>query len=211
MSRARWLTPDSAAGGDLCRVLHIPPELTEIVSGALDVLTDPDNYEQSGDLTPDQTAALAWSMLQNYPEDCPVLVAPTQSRLIYPASLKNVGSADEFVTANNQWLSGVWRSVTPAIGDKWFFNAPCDIGYWKAKWIGRKNQNSGIVEVHIGGLTTDEFDLYNATGVMTVVDLTDFEIAVPATLPVTVEVIGKRAASGGYEAMLSELVIYREV
>ena len=211
MSRARWLTPDSAAGGSLCRALHIPPELTEIVSGALDALTAPANYEQSGDMTPDQTAALAWSMLQTYPENCPVSVSPTQSRLIYPASLKNVGSADEFVTATNQWLGGVWRSITPAIGDKWFFNAPCDIGYYKAKWIGRKNSSSGIVEVRIGSLTMDEFDLYNATGVMTIVNLTDFEIGEPATLPITVEVIGKRAASGGYEAMLSELVIYREV
>jgi microcystin-dependent protein len=53
-----WLTPDLASGALQCRSLFFPVgvDWLAIVSGALILLTDPDNFEPYGTATPDQTA-----------------------------------------------------------------------------------------------------------------------------------------------------------
>jgi hypothetical protein len=67
--RRAWLTPDTVVeAADHCRQLLIPgsEEWLAIVSGALAELTLPYNWEQSGDLTPQEAAEIATSMLLGY-------------------------------------------------------------------------------------------------------------------------------------------------
>lgn len=61
-----WLTPDTAGGQTVCRVLVIPLELLPAVGGALGELADPDNWEPSGSMTPDQAAELAQTMIDDF-------------------------------------------------------------------------------------------------------------------------------------------------
>ena len=62
-----YLTPDDSGGTErLCRRLSIPIELLGIVTGSLEKLTHPTEYELDGDLTPQQTAALAAVMFAEY-------------------------------------------------------------------------------------------------------------------------------------------------
>jgi microcystin-dependent protein len=60
MTRGRWLTPDTPAAGYSCYTLRLPNSeaIKAIVNGALLPLLSPFNFEQEGDLTPDDTAAL---------------------------------------------------------------------------------------------------------------------------------------------------------
>jgi microcystin-dependent protein len=53
-----WLTPDSIPTGQTCRVLFLPDDeaFIAIVTGALNNLVEPWNFDQYGTLTPQQTA-----------------------------------------------------------------------------------------------------------------------------------------------------------
>jgi len=57
--RDRWLTPDAVAGDFLCRRLFIPAgtDWLAIVTGALNELIYPYNFEEYGSSSPDDTAA----------------------------------------------------------------------------------------------------------------------------------------------------------
>lgn len=68
-----WLTGTDPDPDTICRVLVIPDHLHYVsaVTGALLPLTDPANWEQFGDDTPDEAAALMAAMLADYVEsDC---------------------------------------------------------------------------------------------------------------------------------------------
>jgi len=66
--RDRWLTPDIAAAGVICRRLLIPNGLDwlDIVTGALNELIYPYNFEASGTSSPDDTAAAFSVMFDRY-------------------------------------------------------------------------------------------------------------------------------------------------
>jgi len=68
MSSRGWLTPDTLPSDVVCRTLKIPDELYLIVavSGALLDLTYPDNWEQFGDQTPQDTADAMYAMLRDF-------------------------------------------------------------------------------------------------------------------------------------------------
>jgi len=63
-----WLTPDTLPSDVVCRTLKIPDDLYLLVavSGALLDLTYPDNWEQFGDQTPEDTAAAMYAMLRDF-------------------------------------------------------------------------------------------------------------------------------------------------
>lgn len=56
----KWLTPNSDPGTTRQIILVVPAddEFEAIVRGALLPLLDADNFEQYGDLTPDETVAI---------------------------------------------------------------------------------------------------------------------------------------------------------
>lgn len=72
--RRAWLTPDNAPIATRCRRVRIPDSEAwiAIVSGALLPLTQSENWEQFGDVTPDEAAARAQEMFLRYlsDEDC---------------------------------------------------------------------------------------------------------------------------------------------
>jgi hypothetical protein len=55
----KWLTPDNAPSGTFCIELFLPmgEEWEAIVRGALAPLFDPDNFEQFGSVSADDSAA----------------------------------------------------------------------------------------------------------------------------------------------------------
>lgn len=67
MSKRAWLTPNAASGWS-CRTLYFPDgeDWDAIVRGALLLLADPVNFEQRGDLSPDETAALFQETLYHH-------------------------------------------------------------------------------------------------------------------------------------------------
>lgn len=68
MSRHAWLTPDSIPDDKLCRLLRIPNDINirGAVSGALLDLTLERNWEQFGDVTPEDMASAMLTMLENF-------------------------------------------------------------------------------------------------------------------------------------------------
>jgi hypothetical protein len=64
-----YLTPDGPVPSTtICRVLFIPDseEFIANVTGALQVLTIPENWQQYGTLTPEQSAAALQDMFDNF-------------------------------------------------------------------------------------------------------------------------------------------------
>jgi hypothetical protein len=62
----RWLTPDTAGGDTVCRVLVIPVEYLPSVNGALQLLADANNWEMAGTATPEEAADLMQQMVEDY-------------------------------------------------------------------------------------------------------------------------------------------------
>jgi hypothetical protein len=54
-----YITPDDGGGVYLCRRFRFRAEMAAIITGALEALTYPDDYEQVGNLTPDDMASFA--------------------------------------------------------------------------------------------------------------------------------------------------------
>lgn len=69
-SRWRWLTPDEPSeGGYITRSLHIPIGFEHFVMGALEELCLEWNWEEHGDMTPDECASLMDTMWGSVSED----------------------------------------------------------------------------------------------------------------------------------------------
>ena len=77
-----WLTGNNAAAGTICRRVLIPADinLRAAVSGALTALTEVNNWEQFGTLTPEQCAELMSAMYDAFlADDCD---CPEDTRMI---------------------------------------------------------------------------------------------------------------------------------
>lgn len=63
-----YLTPDSVPSGTICRVLIIPDseEFIANITGALQVLTFPESWQQYGLLTPEQAADALQDMFDGF-------------------------------------------------------------------------------------------------------------------------------------------------
>lgn len=72
MRRKRaWLTPDTyEEAGELCRPLFIPVAFVPMVGGALALLTEHWNWEQSGTMLPERAAEIMTEMLENWGPEC---------------------------------------------------------------------------------------------------------------------------------------------
>jgi len=71
-----YLTPDAPPGTTICRTIVIPDDLQwkAIVNGALGELFKAYNFEEYGDLTPEETAAIFLDMWSDYHEsECTVI------------------------------------------------------------------------------------------------------------------------------------------
>jgi len=64
----KWLTPDTPSAGFICRTLRIPnsEDCLAIVNGALADLAYARSFEEYGDLSPEDTAALFAQMYEDY-------------------------------------------------------------------------------------------------------------------------------------------------
>lgn len=73
MPQRGWLTPDAIPTGLTCIVLYVPndDEFYAMLRGALVPLLLAENYEEHGDLTPEECAAwwVAWDASQDW-EEC---------------------------------------------------------------------------------------------------------------------------------------------
>lgn len=63
-----YSTPDEVPAGTTCRVLFIPDNelFLGAVRGALQTLTDPDNWEKYGDLTTQEAADAMFPMFDSF-------------------------------------------------------------------------------------------------------------------------------------------------
>lgn len=68
MSKFAWLTPDLATLSESpdCRVLQVPGNLWNLVSGALLLLTEPHNWEEFGTATIDETSQYFQTIFEDY-------------------------------------------------------------------------------------------------------------------------------------------------
>lgn len=113
MSRAKhgWHTPDSTAGDEICRPLFLPAndEILSLAGGALAELTKPYNYEQSGAMTPAETAEYFSSVLNRwYTEPCGGGGTPT------PFWDDATDTDDEFTPETQPWYGFVTDADLPA-------------------------------------------------------------------------------------------------
>jgi len=73
MTRRAWLTPDGLPASTVCITLNVPADedFYSILKGAISALFEPENWEQSGALTPEECAQwwVEWDGDNDWP-DC---------------------------------------------------------------------------------------------------------------------------------------------
>lgn len=68
----KWLTPDNVINdAQIDRCLVIPERFLPFVGGALLMLAESQNWEQFGDMTPDECANECLTILETYYAGCP--------------------------------------------------------------------------------------------------------------------------------------------
>jgi len=121
--RGRYETPDTPAGGYICRTLRIPNSelFLAIVSGALDDLTKAYNFAEVGDLTPTETADLFSIMYDEYRKEQPCLIGTIFAHASSTAPLNSL--ACDGATHNRSDYPDLYDSLDAAyrIGSTQFF------------------------------------------------------------------------------------------
>ena len=212
MTRARWVTVDTAGGFPTCRILSVPPAFLSIIGGALQDTTDPDNWEQAGTLTPEQCAAICQGIVDDYYEsDCLPAGATMNINQIYPLPIKTFSGAGAFdlvVSASAVTCSYV-RMTSPAQFNsvEWrIFLAEgtyvCEVMYGRRNSAGQGTMlidgvSFGTAEFYGGSLT---FNNRIALGGMVVVGDGEHTLRM--------EVNAKIGASSNYDALMQMISIY---
>lgn len=114
MSVRKWLTPDAAPEFE-CRALFTPVgrDWQAILRGCLEKLTNPNNFEQFGSQTPEQTAAVFSSMFDFLvKEDCPMFAG-----MIALAACSDNPSARWLLCDGRSLLKTDYPDLHAAIGD----------------------------------------------------------------------------------------------
>jgi len=157
-----WLTPDAPSGDTTRRVLVIPVEFLSSVNGALEELTEAENWEQYGALTPDQAAAAMRVMVDEYYMSQVSDDNPTpMGTLPIPLALTGSSSA-VFTVDGSQIHNGYWSVGAPAIGNKWLFKiSGRDGDEISIGAIAELANSLGILKVNLDGVTIGAFDLYS--------------------------------------------------
>lgn len=70
--RGRWLTPDSSAAAGLvtCRRFRLAGDLLYLLGGAVEYLAESGNWEEFGDMTPEQISAYFREMIDSAQDGC---------------------------------------------------------------------------------------------------------------------------------------------
>lgn len=118
--RRAWLTPDTPTPGtERCRRITVPDDLAFVgaVTGALLPLTDPDNWEQSGTMSPSEAAGIMSASFEDFVAsdcegtgDCP---PPTIPDTDYPFVRRNptTGNFEEF--NGEEWVEPSGDNAIP--------------------------------------------------------------------------------------------------
>lgn len=127
MTRHAWLTPDSESG-ILCRSLAIPEQLLPAVLGALGLLTYSYNWEEFGDMTPQECAELATVMWNSIAEseDCMIgridfYATTTLPSFCLPCDGTHYDRADYpllYASLDSAFIVGADEFFTPDISDR---------------------------------------------------------------------------------------------
>jgi len=166
MSRPRWVTPDATGDSNIARCISVPPHLQAMVNGALDELTFAHNWEQVGDMTPEDCAAAFVDVLSAYyaSEGCGTMEAPTHSFALWRELDVVAGNPLAANVLSTQELNGTWRQNAPAINDRMQWEVLLQEGTYDLTVNTTKNNASGIQHWLIDGAEDAQtIDLYNAT------------------------------------------------
>src|SRR5512137_2403189 len=119
--RRAWLTPDAPTPEvERCRRITVPDDLVFVgaVTGALLPLTDPDNWEQSGTMSPSEAAGIMSASFEDFvASDCEGMGGcppPTIPDTDYPFVRRNpaTGNFEEF--NGEEWVEPSGDNAIPA-------------------------------------------------------------------------------------------------
>lgn len=165
MTKGRWITPNETGDSNIARCLSVPEFLQPAVNGALQDLTFADNWEQVGDLTPEECAAAMVDVLSTYyeSEDCSNVDTPTQQTVLWIDGKENVGNVLQLNILATQVMNQYWRQQSPAINDEMLFNILLAEGTYDLTIVGRRDNGSGVQHWIIDGTEDgDTIEMYAA-------------------------------------------------
>lgn len=154
MTRNRWITPDDTGEIILARCLSVPEHLQPAVNGALQMLTYSSNWEQVGDLTPEECAAAMVDVLSSYysSEGCSSMDTPDR-QLIFWIEGKNVaGNALALNLQSTHVFNSYWKQEPGAINDIMEFSVLLQSGVYDLTIVGTQQGSNGIQHWIIDGV-----------------------------------------------------------
>jgi len=151
-----YLTPNNAPGTTICRTIVIPNDLTwiSIVNGALAELFKAYNFEQYGDLTPEETATAFYQMWSDWHES-KCMVIPIGAMMFFPVKGSDLETGWLYCDGHEE-LRADYPALFAVIGTT--FGSPSDGNHFKmpiaqSRFI-RNTLDSAHVPGALGGAQT---------------------------------------------------------
>lgn len=206
-----WLTPDNADAPIICRRVFVPLQFLTMVSGALELLTKPYNWEKFGELEP---------------EECAEIMTVMWMRWFESGDASMIGSIVPFMTASppdgalecdgGAYLREDYPSLYEVLDD--FFKVDADnfvVPDLRGRTVIGTGEGSGLTARSIGDeggeedheLTTAELAAHSHTdlGHTHSIELTTDGLAVaPGELPVVVPIPLVPGSTGSGSANLTD-------
>jgi len=212
MSKGRWITPDETGESNLARCLSVPEKLQPAVSGALQLLTFADNWEQVGDLTPAECADAMIDVLSEYYESvCDVpQVFPDRCAFFWNEIVivnGNVLLADQ----NNALQHAViWYQNVAALNDEVYIPVHLQSGTYELREIVWTTGASGRQKWYVDTTAQASFvEMYSAVSTANVIKTHTIVIPTDGNHNLGCKMDAKHASSTGYQNRVTFVKLIR--
>jgi hypothetical protein len=212
MSRPRWITPDTTGDSNIARCLIVPEKLQPAVNWALEQLTFPENWEQVGDLTPQECADAFVEVLSAYyeSEDCSIVLTDRQEFQLWRAGNPTVGNPLVASVLSTQELNTIWAQSASAINDEVEFMLLLEQGFYDLYIMGRKLNSGGIQHWLVDGAEDGEtIDMYAASALVNYTTSINLSFTYSGLHSLKCKMSTKNASSSGYTNQMTWIKLIR--
>jgi len=212
MTRGRWITPDETGDSNIARCLSVPEKLQPAVNWSLEQLTFAANWEQVGDLTPDECAeAMADVIAAYYESVCELPAEYPDNFAFFWEEMKVITGNALLVNLNTGiYYAMRWQQSAAAINDELEISCLLRAGTYLLTQIDHRSNVSGQQQWYVDGVAqTGVLELYNSSNQNNHITTKTMVIPDDGVHVLRSKVPSKNASSGGYACHITHVILTR--
>jgi hypothetical protein len=186
--------------------LIIPIEYVPAVSGAILELAQFYNWEQFGNITPDEAADAMGDMWENYVNS--IAGEDINGQQVNLPIHQPLASTPGWAFASgSRWLGGYWSTGSSAQNNGVSWSFYLNKATWRLTLFGGRTTGSGIAHLYLNGVAIGTIDAYGAGDSNHIFPYVDFEVSEPGLQTLAIVMESKNAGSSGYALQVGAINI----